>query len=72
MTPKDPAWNLNGSFEPTKFFRVKFSPEVWAEVGRKFIVLSSQSKMYESGQHPHATSFRNFLVIHSEKGSAYF
>ena len=56
----------NGSFGLIKIFPKKFSPEVWAEVSRKFIDLSRQSKIYEFGQHPHAISFPS-LFVHFEK-----
>ena len=49
-------------------FRKFFTSEVWPEVGRKFIYLVRRPKTYESGQHPHVTSFRYLSVFYSEKG----
>ena len=49
-----------------------FSPEVWPEVSRQFINFSSQSKHHEFRQHSYVIRFRNFLGVHSKKGSAYF
>lgn len=37
------------------------------EISRKFMDWSHRSKIYEFGQHPHATSFRYSLVVHFEK-----
>ena len=73
------SWFDVGAFEPIKFFRKFFSPEVWPEVSRKFIDLTSRPKLYQ--QHRHTISFCYVLVVHSkmwvcllkdEKGRIYY
>ena len=41
-------------------------------MGRKLVNLSSRSKLYEFGQHPHDISFWDFIVVYSEKGVCLF
>ena len=69
-------------FELKKIKKMEiFSPEVWPELSRKFIVLTRRPKLYELRQHPHSISFCYVLGVQSktwvcpfedEKGRIYY
>ena len=64
--PTSPTQIWRRFFWAHNFFSKIFSPEVWPEVSRKSIDLTSRPKLYELRQHPHTISFLKVLVVQSK------